>query len=643
MNQRERMFKVARGKMVDRLPYAPRIDLWFNANRIAGTLPKGYEDNTMDEICRKEGWALHKLIPDLLDIHTPEDIVDRAIGIFRFKEFPFRAELPDDVERKVRIEGEKTIVEYYTPIGKVQTKTIYTEQMRVSGTTMPWIDEHILKTPKDYRVVGYIFSNMRVIPTYERFEKWMREYMEDGFVTACASFAASPTHHIMKEFLDATKFYYHYNDNYKEMMELSEALEPYYDKLLEVVVNSPAEIVFWGANYDDMITYPAFFEKHILPWLQKASDVLRSKGKILDSHCDGENFGLLDLIRDSGIHVAEAICPFPMTKVPIGEYYKRWHEKISIFGGIHSNLLLEEATSEEEFHNYMDEFFKVIAPGDHFIVGIADTTPPNAKFDRLREIGDIVYEKGRLPLEGGAVRPITKERPEETAEYLAKKVIEIGEEYPSIRNSLLEGDHIGILSKIEEALDGGAKAKDILNKGLISSMEVVSERFTSSEIFIPEVLLSARAMNAAVNFLEPYLGKEVDKETIKTKIIIGTVKGDFHNIGKNIVSTIFMGVGFEVHDIGVNVDVETFVSQVRKKKPQVLGLSALLTTTIPEMKKVIEAISQAGLHQQTKVIVGGAPVTRRFAQEIGADGYAPDAGSAVDEVKKIIKINVLPS
>jgi corrinoid protein of di/trimethylamine methyltransferase len=168
--------------------------------------------------------------------------------------------------------------------------------------------------------------------------------------------------------------------------------------------------------------------------------------------------------------------------------------------------------------------------------------------------------------------------------------------------------------------------------GMLSAMEEISKKFKDGTVFIPEVLLSARALNEALQILETYLAEGAATGG-DCKILIGTVEGDLHDIGKNMVSTMLKGVGFDVIDLGVNVKVKEFVRQVKETKADILGISALLTTTMPQMKKVIDALEEEGVRDQIKVIVGGAPVNRKFADDIGADGYAQDAGEAVELVK----------
>ncbi|MGE5254179.1 MAG: cobalamin-dependent protein, partial [Planctomycetaceae bacterium] len=456
---------------------------------------------------------------------------------------------------------------------------------------------------------------------------------EDGVPFTLAGRAASPMHHIQKYFVDATDFYFHYHDYAREMQALAESMVSFFDRVIQLAGDSPAEVVYWGANFDDMITYPAFFEKDIVPWIRKAADILGGKGKFVSCHCDGENLGLLDLIRDSGMHIAEAVTPAPMTKVPVEEYYRRWGDKLTLFGGIPSILLLQESTTDEEFEAYLDHLFRAIAPGKRMILGIADSTPPKAIFDRLVRIGERVEKEGRLPLEAGAFRPLTQGALPGVAKPASRGIV-WDEEFRQVQNDVLEGDHLGILEHIRLLLKKGAKAEDILKRGMLSAMEVISERFKSGEAFIPEVLLSARAMNEAVRVLEPHLAGT--QAATKGKVIIGTVKGDLHDIGKNLVITMLKGVGFETVDLGTDVTVPGFVRAVEEHEPDILGLSALLTTTMPQMKAVLEGLRQKGLRDKVKVMVGGAPLNEKFARDIGADGYAPDGAEAVTLAKKLM-------
>ncbi len=186
----------------------------------------------------------------------------------------------------------------------------------------------------------------------------------------------------------------------------------------------------------------------------------------------------------------------------------------------------------------------------------------------------------------------------------------------------------------QEAIDEGVPPGDIINDGLIAGMSVVGEKFKNNEFYVPEVLIAARAMQSAMAKVKPLLVEgEIES---KGRVAIGTVKGDLHDIGKNLVAMMLEGGGYEVLDLGVDVSPEQFVAAATEDGANVVALSALLTTTMPSMKDTIDALTEAGVRDQVKVIIGGAPVTQSYADEIGADGYAPDAASAVDKVNELL-------
>ena len=186
----------------------------------------------------------------------------------------------------------------------------------------------------------------------------------------------------------------------------------------------------------------------------------------------------------------------------------------------------------------------------------------------------------------------------------------------------------------QQALDANVSSKDILEKGLLAGMDVVGKRFKANEMFIPEVLRCAKCMHGAMEILRPLLA-ETGVETAGT-FVIGTVKGDLHDIGKNLVGMMFEGAGFKVIDLGIDLAPAAFVEAIKEHNANLFGMSALLTTTMPKMGETINAIKEAGIRDQVKIMIGGAPVTREFAKEIGADAYASNAASAVDTGKELL-------
>jgi len=204
-----------------------------------------------------------------------------------------------------------------------------------------------------------------------------------------------------------------------------------------------------------------------------------------------------------------------------------------------------------------------------------------------------------------------------------------------IASSLYRGEDKTVADLVQQALDQGMTSIEILNGGLIAGMDEVGRDFKAGQLYVPEVLIAARAMQAGMNVLRPLLA-ESDVPSVG-KYVIGTVQGDLHDIGKNLVKMMLEGAGFETIDLGVDVKPDDFVAAVREHQPQLLGMSALLTTTMPGMKATIEALEEAGLRDTVKIMVGGAPVTAAFAEQIEADAYAPDAATAVDVARKLVE------
>jgi len=205
-------------------------------------------------------------------------------------------------------------------------------------------------------------------------------------------------------------------------------------------------------------------------------------------------------------------------------------------------------------------------------------------------------------------------------------------DYEALKEAVIEGNAGRVKELTQQALDEGRGPQEILDSALIPAMDVVGDKFTRQEFYIPEMLIAARAMQAGLALLKPLLAQ--GESRTKGKVVIGTVKGDLHDIGKNLVAMMLQGGGFEVVDLGADVKPQRFVEAVQQEKPNFVMMSALLTTTMLSMRDTIEALKAAGLRDRVKVGVGGAPVTQRFADEIGADFYAPDATGAVGRAKE---------
>ena len=205
----------------------------------------------------------------------------------------------------------------------------------------------------------------------------------------------------------------------------------------------------------------------------------------------------------------------------------------------------------------------------------------------------------------------------------------------AIAENLIKGQAPKVTELVTQALEEGTPVRDILHEGLIAGMNVVGDKFKNNEFYVPEVLIAARAMKQGMALIQPRLIEE--KVEPLGKVSIGTVKGDLHDIGKNLVSMMLEGAGFQIIDLGIDVSPEKFIASVKEQGAQIICMSALLTTTMPSMQTTVEAIQEAGLGDSVRVMIGGAPVTQAYADQIGANGYAPDAASASEKARELVE------
>lgn len=210
-------------------------------------------------------------------------------------------------------------------------------------------------------------------------------------------------------------------------------------------------------------------------------------------------------------------------------------------------------------------------------------------------------------------------------------------DFKALAETIIKGDIKTAVTETQKALDAGSDVRDIIDNGLIATMDEVGDRFSKGLIFVPQMLRSAKTMQECMKLLEPFF-QEGDA-TSKGKVLIGTVKGDLHDIGKNLVSMMLEGAGFTITDLGVDVSPDSFVQKAKEVEPDIVAMSALLSTTMPSMPKTIDALKKAGIRAKVKVMIGGAPVTDKYAHEIKADSYASDAGSAVSKAKDLLGIS----
>ncbi|MDR3592094.1 MAG: uroporphyrinogen decarboxylase family protein [Negativicutes bacterium] len=394
---RERMLATLRGEPTDCLPCVPRLDLWYKANKWKGTLPTKYRNASLRDIVEDLDVGYHTVVPDFHLYDDPLDIVDRALGIWRVHTMPYRAKLRN-IKRNIVYSGDATHVEYLTPAGMITTTAVYDDSMRQAGITLSHVAEKAIKSADDYEALGYIFENAEVWPSYDRLLEFKDHVGDRGLICGTANQGASPMHEILHELIAYDLFFYEVYDHPAELKRLAERMTPYYNKVLDAAINSPADYVMVGSNYDLQITWPAFMAEHVAPFLAAASDRLHAAGKFLLTHTDGENKKLLPYYLEGRLDIADSICPAPMTALTLGEIKETFAGKVTIWGGIPSVAVLENSMSEYEFEAYIDDLFRQMGRGDHLILSIADTAPPEMKFSRLERI----IKKAR---EFGPVRP----------------------------------------------------------------------------------------------------------------------------------------------------------------------------------------------------------------------------------------------
>ncbi|MGM0492685.1 MAG: uroporphyrinogen decarboxylase family protein [Armatimonadota bacterium] len=391
---RERILAAIRAEPLDRVPWVPRLDLWYEANRNRGTLPEYWRRALLPEILHDLGVGRHEVIPDFLDVEEPDQVVDQALGIMHVRNQPYRLQFRQ-TERIIKREGDRCHVTYHTPVGTLSAIIRHTEQMRRDGVTLLHVSERPVKSLRDYETIAFIFEDLEVIPG-GRYDRFRAEIGDAGIAVALANVAASPVHHLLKELVPYDEFYFHLHDHPGLIEETAERMLGFYRRVVSACAASSAEVVLLGANYDVMLTPPPFFAEYISPFLTEATATLHKAGKLVATHTDGENEGLLDLYVECDIDLADSVCPAPMTRLPLGHYREAFASHPAIWGGICSASVLPSSFTDAEFEAHVSEVIEAAGDSRGMIYSIADTTPPDASVDRIRRIGERLAELGPI-------------------------------------------------------------------------------------------------------------------------------------------------------------------------------------------------------------------------------------------------------
>ncbi len=370
MTTRERILATLRGQPLDRLPWAPRWELWYNAARHDGRLPAAWRGLGLFDCARRLGWG----------------IKGKDAYVYR--------EALEGVEVRTSARGDATLTEMVTPVGTISEERRQTAELaalEVQGR----IVKPFVTGPEDYGPAIYVVEHTRVVPAYEDFLSYDAAIGDDGIALAQAGF--SPAHRLMRQFTDYEGFYYQLADHPDLVHELLAALIELDEEIQEVSAASPAQIVEYDGNYDDQLTPVPIYRRYFLPRFQQFADRLHAAGKYFATHTDGHHEQLLNLIRESGFDIAEAFTSPPMTRVGVASARAAWGPQITIWGGLASNML-SAFTPDEEFEAHLRQVLREAAPGDHFILGTGDNVPTDAELPRLLRLTELIEELGTYPL-----------------------------------------------------------------------------------------------------------------------------------------------------------------------------------------------------------------------------------------------------
>ena len=393
-------------------------------------------------------------------------------------------------------------------------------------------------------------------------------------------------------------------------------------------VHNPDDI----AHNTGMLVDPKYLRKYLFPWYKKIGRVCRDRGIGFMFHSDGDCTEVMDDLVEAGFQGFNPIQPNCMD---IDEVKRKWGHKLCLIGNINLDSTLTLG-SPQDVRAEVYERIRTVGPGGGYMVASSNSLADYVPLANMKAMIEATFEYGTYPLnlEAGKIegkfwtfqgKQTSGAKPgggaASDANYLKAMITK-------------NVDELKALAAVD--MQNGMAATEIVSKKLIPAMRLVGEKFQEGEYFIPEMMMAAQAMSAVIDSLEDQLAGGASEN--KGKVVIGTVQGDLHDIGKNLVAMMLKGQGFEVIDLGLSVKTEDFTKAVIEHKPDVLAMSALLTTTMVEMRNNINAITEMGIRDQVKVIVGGAPVTAQFAAEIGADAYAYDAPGAAQKCEELLAV-----
>ena len=377
MTNRERLLAIMDGKSPDRIPWIPRLQLWHTAHLCQHTLPECFAGMSLRQIENRLGMG------------TPA----REGQIFA-------AEQCGDVEVQSRQEGESTVYTYRTPVGQVQSRYRSSAELQKVGLQSLEV-EHLIKAPADFAVVEYLLEHTHYIPTYEKYLQYEAEIGEDGYPLVAAG--DCPFHHFLQKLAGYNNAYYLLADCPEEAEQLLRTMEELErERVWPVVAASPARLILHGVHLDSNITPPPLFSRYITPYYQDFSDLLHGHNKLLCMHADNDSRLILGHLQEAGFDMVETFTTAPQVSCTLEEARRFWGREMIIWGAVPS-VILEPAYTEAQFEAHMRGIFRTVAPGDAFILGVADNVMPGALLNRLERIGEMVEAWGNYPVDAGCV------------------------------------------------------------------------------------------------------------------------------------------------------------------------------------------------------------------------------------------------
>ena len=371
MTMRERQVAVLEGKPPDRIPWVPRLEIWYTAHRLAGTLPEKYQNMTLRQIQKDMGLGTTG--------RTGRVFTTRLRGV-------------DKIERR---DGLMCTTEYITPVGTVSETSRRTDDLDRVGI-QPLVVEKLLKRPEDYDVVKYMVEHTEYYPCYEEFRAYDRDIGDDGL--PMVTVGEVPFHHFLADLCGYEKAFldlFDYPEKVESLLETMTAV--YRERMWPVVAKSPARLLLHGAHFASQTTPSSYFKKYITPYVQEFTTYMHKFGKSVAQHADNDTTEILGDLAEAGYDMQECFVTAPMVPCTLKQARERWGESMIIFGGVPS-VMLEPGVSDEEFEDYMDDLFKTIAPGGAFILGVADNVMPTSMISRIARISELVEERGAYPV-----------------------------------------------------------------------------------------------------------------------------------------------------------------------------------------------------------------------------------------------------